>query len=256
LVFEETNKATTQAQVEVFSTYADFYINSRLYKTADLQNGNTEVDAIGLRFSSQHTTEANEEDAEKLANPDENYAIINNGLRSIDKQDLPTDDHEIGLFINSYTTTAYSLTFAMDNLPEGLNVFLNDSYLNTQTQLSAESVYDFTVDANIPASMAFNRFSLSFDHTTLGVEDNVFSNFSLYPNPSTDGKFTIQTQGFNANTTVVKMYNLLRQQMYNQKAAVQSNGEIRINAGQLPAGMYVVELQEDEVRFVGKLMVK
>jgi hypothetical protein len=104
--------------------------------------------------------------------------------------------------------------------------------------------------------MAFNRFSLSFDHTTLGVEDNVFSNFSLYPNPSTDGKFTIQTQGFNANTTVVKMYNLLRQQMYNQKAAVQSNGEIRINAGQLPAGMYVVELQEDEVRFVGKLMVK
>jgi len=256
LVFEETNKATAQAQVEVFNTYADFYINSRLYKTADLQNGNTEADAIGLRFSSQHTTEADEEDAEKLANPDENYAIINNGLRAIDKQNLPEDGHEIELFTNSYTTTAYSLTFAMDNLPEGLEVFLNDSYLNTQTQLSAESVYDFTVDANIPASMAFNRFSLSFDTTTLGVEDNVFSNFSLYPNPTTDGKFTVQTQGFNTDTTVVKMYNLLGQEVYNQKAAVQSNGEIRINAGQLPAGMYVVELQEDEVRFVGKLMVE
>ena len=127
LVFEETNKATAQAQVEVFNTYADFYINSRLYKTADLQNGNTEADAIGLRFSSQHTTEADEEDAEKLANPDENYAIINNGLRAIDKQNLPEDGHEIELFTNSYTTTAYSLTFAMDNLPEGLEVFLNDS---------------------------------------------------------------------------------------------------------------------------------
>jgi hypothetical protein len=88
------------------------------------------------------------------------------------------------------------------------------------------------------------------------VDENIFSSFSLYPNPTSNDKFTIQTQGFNANTTVVKMYNLLRQQMYNQKAAVQSNGEIRINAGQLPAGMYVVELQEDEVRFVGKLMVK
>jgi hypothetical protein len=55
---------------------------------------------------------------------------------------------------------------------------------------------------------------------------------------------------------VLKIYNLLGQQVYNQKAAVQANGEIRINAGQLPAGMYMVELQEDEVRFVGKLMVK
>jgi hypothetical protein len=176
LVFEETNKATTQAQVEVFSTYADFYINSRLYKIEDLQNGNTEVDALGLRFNQNFTTLADEEDAEKLTNPDENYAIINNGLRVIDKQNLPTDGHEIELFINSYTTTAYSLTFAMDNLPEEIEVFLNDTYLNTQTELLLQSTYDFTVDANIPASMAFNRFSLSFDHTTLGVEDNVFSN--------------------------------------------------------------------------------
>ena len=40
-----------------------------------------------------------------LSNPDENYAILNNGLRSIDKQSLPRIGHQIDLSITAYRDT-------------------------------------------------------------------------------------------------------------------------------------------------------
>jgi len=250
LIFNEGNKATAATQVTVFNTYSDFYINSRLYKTVDLQNGNTEVDAIGLRFNENYTTQATDEDAEKLTNPDENYAISNNGLRSIDKQDLPIDGHEIQLFINSYTTTAYSLTFAMDNLPEGLEVFLNDSYLNTQTQLSAESVYDFTVDANIPASIAFNRFSLSFDNTTLGVEDNTISNnFTVYPNPVED---VFYVAGIGGEFSLI-IYDVLGRGVLQSKL---QGATTPIYITHIQSGVYVVKIKTADNSFSQQIIKK
>lgn len=257
LIFQESNKATSDAQVEVFSTFSDFYINSRLYKAEDFLAGNTEVDAIGLRFNSEYTTEADEEDAEKLGNPDENYAINNNGLLGLDKQNLPAIGHVIDLFINSYTSNEYSLTFDMDNKPDGLGVFLIDHYLNTQTELYNQSAYTYTVDASIPESIASNRFDISFGTTTLGINDNTFNNkISLYPNPSTDGFFSINSKDLNAGTSIVSIYDLLGREVFNKSLNVNTNEEVNVNASELSTGIYVVQLIQGSKTFISKLIIK
>ena len=127
VTFEEDDKTPTQSQVAIFNTYTNFYINSRLYKTTDLQNGDMESDAIGLRFSEDFTTLGNDEDATKLDNPGENYAINNNELKSIDKQALPGDEHEIELMIVNYETSNYTLSFNLEKQPENTKVYLNDA---------------------------------------------------------------------------------------------------------------------------------
>jgi hypothetical protein len=240
----------------VFNDYPHLYINSRLYLSSDLEDGTTERDAIGLRFSDGFTTLGSDEDATKLSNPDESYAIVNNGLRSIDNQGIPSLGDEIELSISNYTASDYSLTFVMQNKPEDFGVFLVDNYLNTQTELTESFVYDFTVDQNIPESIAENRFKLKVDNTTLGTNENVFgSDFSLYPNP-TSGQFTIKTSGLTGNDAELKIYNILGQQVFSKTQTIEDNGKINVNASGLSSGLYLIELQQDEQVFSTKLIIE
>jgi len=222
-----------------------------------LQNGNGVSDGLVLVFNNNYTTLADDEDAVKFTNPDENYAIINNGLRSIDKQALPDNGHEIDLSITTFRDSNYSLTFDIENKPEGLGVFLNDDYLGTQNELTENFVYDFVVDANIPESIAENRFSLNFDNTTLGLLENNFGvGLSLYPNPSQDGRFRIKTQGLKAENIHVKIHNILGQKVFGKIFSIDNNGEVMVNMSGLSTGVYMVKLIQGEQSFISKLIIK
>jgi hypothetical protein len=257
IIFEEAHKATTQAQVSIFNTNTDFYINSRLYKSIDLQNAAMESDAIGLRFSDHFTTLGSDEDASKLYNLDENYAISNNGHKAIDKQDLPVDGHVVELYTTGYTTTNYSFSFDLSNQPQNLRVRLNDTYLNTQTELVNNTLYNFTVDTNIPESIATNRFSLHFEYTTLGIGDHNFGEgFNLYPNPTNTGQFTINADGLAGQLVTIKIYNMLGQDVFTNSSIVAANDEININASSLSNGMYMVELDQGGRKMTTKLIIK
>lgn len=257
LTFTESNKATTEAEVEVFSTYADFYINSRLYKTTDLVSGNIESDAIGLRFSTNFNTSFSDEDAPKTANPDENYAIINDQLLYIDNQNIPEDGHVVELLTNGYTTTEYSLTFNIGNQPENMSVLLVDSYLNTQTLLDENTTYNYSVEASIPVSMAYNRFHLIFENETLSADTFAFEdNFSLYPNPSLNGNFSIQTQGLSTDDVEIQMMNLMGQQVFAKTYQMTSNGEFHVQTEDFNTGVYVVKLIQNNQIYTQKLIIE
>jgi len=254
ITISENDKAVSESEVTVFNTYPHFYINSNLYKTSDYQNGETASDAIGLRFSTGFSTIADDEDGFKLFNMQENYAIINNGYRSIDKQDLPPHKHEVQLNISNYTTTNYTLTFQLGNEPNDIVVMLKDHYLDTLTELTGNSTYGFSVDQNIPESIAENRFSLLFDNTTLSTVENDYNkNFSLYPNP-TIGRFNIKTPGLSGKVSV-EISNLLGQLVYNQRLSVE-NQLVNVDAGKLSTGVYMVKLSQDNRSFTSKLIVE
>jgi hypothetical protein len=240
----------------VYSPTSTFYINSRLYTSSELQNGDVERDAIGLRFGDQYSLQAtNQEDAVKFMNDNENLGIDNNGLRAIDKQPMPTIGHIIPLHTSGYTATNYSLLFMMANMPSGLGVFINDAYLGTQTELTDGFVYDFTVDASIPESIAEDRFSLVFDNTTLSTTDNVFgNNFSLYPNPAPNGRFYVTTPGL-SGTAQVTLTNVLGQQVYARQLDIQ-NQEVQIHADNLSSGVYMMNLTQGEQSFSTKVIIE
>lgn len=247
LTFNEDDKDTTASQVTVFNTNTDFVIRSNFYKTNNLQNGDGLSDGLMIRFNNNYTTSADDEDATKLTNPDENFAVVNNGLRSIDKQALPNIGHEIDLSITSYRANNYSLTFDISNKPDGLGVFLNDTYLNTQLELTDDAVYDFSVDENIPESIASNRFNLKFDNTTLGLNENTTTfNFNLYPNPTSDGKFTIKTNLLNGDKVNINVLNILGQNVLSLRESIQNDSEINVDASKLYDGIYIINLKTSE----------
>jgi len=257
LTYNENDKNTSGNQVTIFSTNTEFVIRSSLFKTNESQEENALVDGLVVRFNNNYTTPADYEDAEKFINLDENYAVVNNGLRSIDKQALPGIGHEVQLSITSFTDNNYSLVYEISNKPEGLGVFLKDNYLGTQTELSESSAYNFSIDANIPESISEYRFSLVFDNTTLGVNDNAFgTDFRLYPNPTRDGLFRIKTQGLRGKDVKVELYNVLGQQLINQTLRIENNGLVNVDGSGLSTGVYMVKLKQDEQEFIGKLIVE
>jgi len=247
ITFEEADKATGQAQVSVFSTYTNFYINSRLYKASALQNGEMESDAIGLRFNEDYTTIGSDEDASKLANPGENYAINNNGFKSIDKQNIPTDGHQIELILLDYESSNYSLTFDIANQPETLSVYLNDDYLNKKTELTENTIYDFTIDTNVPESIDRNRFHLSFQDVTLNNKNFDDSKVSLYPNPVVNQLQIKLPASVKVNS--VQIFNLLGQ-------AVQTSEESKIDVSELISGIYLVEVETSSGKVTKKIIKK
>jgi predicted nucleotidyltransferase len=256
ITFEEADKATDALQPLdiVFNETTMFYVNARLYLSTELQNGDIERDAFGLRFDDQFTTLGSAEDSDKFINPDENIGIVNNGLKYIDKQAMPGIGHHIQLETTGYTASTYSLVFTMANLPENMGVFINDAYLGAQTELTDGFVFDFMVDANIPASIASDRFSLVFDNTTLGVAETTFGyNFSLYPNPN-QGKFNIKTPNLSGEVNV-EITNLLGQRVYKEQLFIE-NQSIEVFANNLVEGIYILKLYQDDNTMSQKFIIK
>jgi hypothetical protein len=136
-------------------------------------------------------------------------------------------------------------------------VSLHDNYTNTQTELANNTLYDFTVDTSNAASIAVNRFNLHFDYNTLGIEDSAFGeSFSLYPNPTSNGLFTINASGLSSQLVTVKIYNMLGQDVFTNRTSVGSNDEININASSLSNGLYMVELDQSGQKTTSKLLIK
>ncbi len=256
ITFEEADKATDASQPLdiVFNETTMFYVNARLYLSTELQNGDIERDAFGLRFDDQFTTLGSAEDSDKFINPDENIGIVNNGLKYIDKQAMPGIGHHIQLETTGYTASTYSLVFTMANLPENMGVFINDAYLGTQTELTDGFVFDFMVDTNIPASIASDRFSLVFDNTTLGVAETTFGyNFSLYPNPN-QGKFNIKTPNLSGEVNV-EITNLLGQRVYKEQLFIE-NQSIEVFANNLVEGIYILKLSQGDNTMSQKFIIE
>ncbi len=246
IVFSESDKAVEEAQVTVFDTYADFFINSRLFSTSNYQNNDRESDAISIRFNQSYTTIASSgEDSGKLPNPGENYAVLNNGYRAIDNQNIPVDGHQIDLSIWNYQELDYTLTFSYENQPSNLKVYLHDTYLNTQIELTGNDVYSFTADSNLPGSVAPTRFHLSFENQTLSNTDFALSGISLYPNP-VQGELNINLpSGIEIST--VKVFNTLGQQ-------VQSTTRSQVDMSGLTSGVYFVEITTNKGQHTQKVI--
>jgi len=260
LQFTEAVKDVTATATAVFSDDTQPKIDIRLFDDQGFTSGDLSIDAIGIRFNANGNNAVDFDDAPKLANPGDNLARQNNNdFLSIENRALPLDNEELVLAIWNHQYANYNLQFDVLNFDSEMDVVLVDNYLNTETLLQ-DGLNDisFSVDANIPESLDLNRFSLKFDNTTLGVDDNDFAdNFSLYPNPSNNGIFNIRLNNRTGDSdTKIVIHNLMGQQVYEQTFKTLPSQDLRINANTLSAGVYMVEIKQNKHSFTSKLILQ
>ncbi len=142
-------------------------IDTRLFTgitaTADMADANVVV------FDNAYANAVDADDAVKLPNAGENFAIAKAGKKLvIEGRQLITNKDTIFFDMWNIKQQAYKLELVPQNLiAQGLIAFLQDSYLNSNTpiNLSAASTVNFRVDANAASSKA-DRFRIVFTKTT------------------------------------------------------------------------------------------
>ena len=139
----------------------------------------------------------------------------------------------VGIIAKAGDTIVFSVENL--NLPEGIDVYLEDKVTGTFTNLS-ETTYETTFSADTNTSGQF------YVHTTaaktLSNEDIINNNISIYT--SNDSELTIA--GLHTNADVV-IYSLLGKQVLN--ITVAGNGANTINLPAVNAGVYIVKLNTD-----------
>jgi hypothetical protein len=130
------------------------------------------------------------------------------------------------------------------------------SALEGSTRMRVSMKYD-----EIPNPCETFQFGEVEDYTVvildqnLNIEDNTFgADFSLYPNPTSNGQFSIKTPNVSGEVNV-EIFNLLGQKVLSQKHIVEDQ-EVNVNAEGFSTGIYVVKLSQGSQSFISKLIIK
>ncbi len=196
-------------------------------------------------------------DALKFGNIDENLGRMHaSGSRlSIERRELPLDAEVLPLDVNNYRHTSY--TFEVEPLGlVAMNAYLKDHLNGSLTQLSnsLSTIYTFNVDANDPLSIDASRFEIIFQNGTLSNIDNELSQaISIYPNPVLGAEFYIDFGSMTGNKKVT-IYNTLGQKINTYDTDATS--VYTLNSDALAPGIYIIEIEKGEAKFVEQLIVK
>jgi hypothetical protein len=200
LTFEEADKATTQTADVLFRNNG--HSNSVKFKLVD---ANTFWDELEIRMDNNELSVCNNHDAAKFFNPDVNlYSISADGkYLSIDSRNNQ-DIVPLGLM----TATARTFTLKVDtyNMEQGLELYLIDKLLQTETKIEAGMEYSFSTSSNT-ASQGDNRFEIA--RKIIPTVISLQSSFAVktYPNPVAD-KLQISFSGTSTEeNTVIRIVN-------------------------------------------------
>jgi len=256
----ENNKATAENQTQVFGESQNLdYINMRIYKSENYNQDEAEEDAVGLRFSDSYSNLITDLDATKKGNSGLNLALLKqNSLFSIQHREMPQVDETIAIFVNNFENDDYVFWVDLNNVGINKDVYLKDNYEDSLTLLEDEiNEIHFSVDLSISESFDPFRFELLFDHVSFSSEEFSKSNYTLYPNPTEDGVFVIQSNRFTNEPLKIQIYNILGQQLFTTNKTGSSNGEVRINAESLSTATYIIKIENENGEVINdKLIVK
>jgi len=123
------------------------------------------VDGNALALKASFSNDINCDDAEKMINSGENFAINSNSkLLAVEARQAVNSSDTIHYFINHLRAADYRLEFQpMNMIGSALTPYLVDRHANNITPLSvsASTIYDFNV-SNVAGTYASNRFYLIF----------------------------------------------------------------------------------------------
>jgi hypothetical protein len=170
------------------------------------------------------------------------HLVANSEGKKFQIQSLPNSDFEnMVVPVGIKAAAGKEITFSAEamNLPDGINVYLEDRTANTVTLLSeANATYKVTLAESLDG---IGRFYL---HTkasgVLSTTDVTLNNISIY----SPAKSTLRIAGLSQGKASVKIYNLLGKQVFAN--AYNTTGVINMNLPKLATGLYVVQLETEK----------
>jgi len=258
LTFVESAKLDAFANLQTFSDEASIVptnlsinlVNSEIQKV---------VDGVKLNTASENSNEVNYEDALKLWNSSEHFAIRNaNQYLSIERREMPQANDSLFFYVGNYQVEEYALQFK-NTLPADVEVVLVDQYLNEiHTVNQNESNYPFSVDFNLPESLGSDRFLIIFGSVNLSIKDfSVENNIKIYPNPVSNGSVNILLPlEVEVNTKIqISVFDVLGSKIMEQNRQP-LNQTIPLDVSGLPVGVYLLEAKQGKNKFIQKMIVE
>ncbi|SDE66042.1 T9SS type A sorting domain-containing protein [Ulvibacter litoralis] len=159
-------------------------------------------------------------------------------LRTNETMMLGSQDPSVYLF-------SYHITF--DDSDSGMNAITNpEAYQNVA---NPQTIYARLTNSN-NQSYALTDFEIEADGV-LGVDANVFSDMSIFPNPTSE-RITIQSQ-FLASESNVSIYTLQGRQVFSEILQPE-NGKITIPVSEISSGIYLLKLTSEGYSITKKLL--
>ena len=180
-------------------------IETRLYEA----DGTTMRDAASIVFDNAYSNAVEEEDAPKIGNPGENFAIeTSSKILAVEGRKPISDNDLIQFRMWNLKKQQYLLELAPQLLAgKGLEAYLEDDYLKTSVSLDLDknNSIPFSADANAGSSAA-NRFRIVFKKASQST-DEVKPRFVIAPNPVESGSMHLQFKNQPAGTYYVRLIN-------------------------------------------------
>ena len=164
----------------------------------------------------------------------------------------------IPLFINNIENGNYLFWVNLQETNLNSKVFLRDKYEDSMTEVSGGiNEIHFTKDLSVPESVHPLRFELVFEDVSLSNPEFESLVYQLYPNPTPDGIFTLQSKAFANQQLELEIYNILGQKVFSTKQTASDSGILNINASSLLSATYILKIINNEKETItDKLIVK
>jgi hypothetical protein len=178
------------------------------------------------------------------------HAVANGSGRNLGTQSLPDNNFEnmiVPIGVIAEPDSALEFSARLENLPEGIKVFLEDKEENTFTRLDElNASYKITTTSTING---IGRFYLHTAKSVLSIPDATLGDVSILKVHN-----SLRIVGLQQGKASVKLYNTLGEQVLN--SAFESHGIKDISLLRLAKGIYIVQLETAEGKLNKKIILK
>jgi hypothetical protein len=177
------------------------------------------------------------------------HAVADGNGRNLGIQSLPDNNFEnmiIPVGINATSGTDITISAGVSNLPEGINVYLEDKNDGSFTLLDSSS--DFITTLNVDLN-GIGRFYLHTSSEALSTDEVNLNNISIYTSES-----NLRIVGVQNGTAKVSIYNILGKEVL--RTLFEGNGLNDVALPSLRTGVYIVQLATETGTLNKKVIIE
>lgn len=178
------------------------------------------------------------------------HAVANGTGRNLGIQSLPNSDFEnlvIPVGVKASSGDEITISATSLNLPDNINVYLEDKTDNSFTILDSSSNFVTTLTEDLDG---IGRFYLHTKTEVLSVDDLDLSNISIYKSDENN----IRIVGVQNGNAQVSIYSILGKQVLN--TTFEGNGVNDVTLPSLRTGVYIIQLATETGKLNKKVIIE